>query len=156
MKKKKKKKKKNRTSRTSALKSFYWRRLGLTFADLSGKCFSLTRLCPNIFIEFSHHNCHSCFYLLKLSIITANSVDPDEMQHSLVSDLDLHCLQMSLLYNARHKWVKQFLYKLHTAIKDLKLDVFQLILNLKTWPSVQIQIRRRRMRPLIRVCFKIV
>ena len=28
------------------------------------------------------------------------------MPHSAASDLDLHCLPMSLLWDARHKWVK--------------------------------------------------
>ena len=35
----------------------------------------------------------------------ANSVDPDQMRRS-ASDLGLHCLPMSLLGDARHKWVK--------------------------------------------------
>ena len=36
-----------------------------------------------------------------------NSVDPDQMQHSVASGLGLHCLPMSLLWEARHKWVKK-------------------------------------------------
>ena len=36
----------------------------------------------------------------------ANSVDPDQTPHSAASDLGLHCLPMSPLWDARHKWVK--------------------------------------------------
>ena len=35
-----------------------------------------------------------------------NSVDPDQMPHSVASDLGLHCLPMSLLWDTRLKWVK--------------------------------------------------
>ena len=35
----------------------------------------------------------------------ANSVDPDQTPCSASSDLGLRCLPMSLLWNARHKWV---------------------------------------------------
>ena len=33
-------------------------------------------------------------------------VDPDQTPRSAASDLDLHCLPMSLLWDARHEWVK--------------------------------------------------
>ena len=50
------------------------------------------------------------FYLLpcfvEISELYANNVDPDQMPHSVESDLGLHCLPMSLLWDARHKWVK--------------------------------------------------
>ena len=36
---------------------------------------------------------------------TANSVDPDQMPRSAVSDLGLHCLPMPILLETRHKWV---------------------------------------------------
>ena len=39
------------------------------------------------------------------SSINANSVDPDQMPHSEASDLELNCLLMSLLWEARLKWV---------------------------------------------------
>ena len=32
-----------------------------------------------------------------------NSVDPDQTPHSAASDLGLHCLPMSLLWDTRHK-----------------------------------------------------
>ena len=36
--------------------------------------------------------------------LNANSVDSDQMPHSAASDLGLHCLPISLLWDARHKW----------------------------------------------------
>ena len=46
----------------------------------------------------------SCF--VEIPVINANSVDPDQSPHSGVSDLGLHCLPMSLLWDSMHKWVK--------------------------------------------------
>ena len=49
------------------------------------------------------------FLLLPCSIqsllFNANSVNPDQMPHSVVSDLGLRCLVMSLLWGVRHNWV---------------------------------------------------
>ena len=36
----------------------------------------------------------------------ANNVDPDQMPRSAESGLGLHCLLISLIWDARHKWVK--------------------------------------------------
>ena len=36
----------------------------------------------------------------------ANRGDPDQMPHSVASDLGLHCLPMSHKKDARHIWVK--------------------------------------------------
>ena len=44
-----------------------------------------------------------CF--IEMPVINANSVDPDQMPLSAASDLGLHCLPMSHLWDARHKWV---------------------------------------------------
>ena len=41
-----------------------------------------------------------CF--ITIPVLNVNSVEP----HSAASDLGLHCLPMSLLWDARHKWVK--------------------------------------------------
>ena len=46
----------------------------------------------------------SCF--VEISELKANSVDYDQMQHSAVTDLDLHCLPISLFWDARLKLVK--------------------------------------------------
>ena len=43
---------------------------------------------------------------MEISVINANSVDPDQTSRSAASDLGLHRLPMSLLWDARHKWVK--------------------------------------------------
>ena len=34
---------------------------------------------------------------IEIPVFNANCVDPDQMPHSAASDLDLHCLPMSLL-----------------------------------------------------------
>ena len=47
---------------------------------------------------------------MDIPVFTANSVDPDQMPHSVASDLGLHCLPMSLLWDVRHKWVIQGTY----------------------------------------------
>ena len=47
-----------------------------------------------------------CF--IEKSIFNATSVDPDQTPRSSASDLVLHCLPMSLLWDARHKWVKRY------------------------------------------------
>ena len=41
------------------------------------------------------------------SFLNAKSVDPDQTLHSAASELDLHCLPMYILWDARHKWVKR-------------------------------------------------
>ena len=39
----------------------------------------------------------------------ANSGDPDQMQCSAASDLDLHCLPITLLGISRLQWIKECL-----------------------------------------------
>ena len=43
--------------------------------------------------------------LKEISIFNANSVDSDQMPRSVASYLGLHCLLMSLSWNARYKLV---------------------------------------------------
>ena len=43
---------------------------------------------------------------IEFYVLNANSVDPDQTPRSVASDLGLHYLPMSLLWDARHKWVK--------------------------------------------------
>ena len=38
--------------------------------------------------------------------MNTNSVDPDQTPQNAASDLVLHYLPMSFLWDARHKWVK--------------------------------------------------
>ena len=40
----------------------------------------------------------------------ANSGDPDQMPHSVVFDLGLHCFSISNKKDARHIWVKMQLF----------------------------------------------
>ena len=44
-------------------------------------------------------------YLTEIPVFNANSVYPDQTPRSAASDLGLHCLPMSLLWDTRHKWV---------------------------------------------------
>ena len=41
-----------------------------------------------------------------MPVLNANSVDLDQTPRSAASDLGLYCLSMSLLWDARLKWVK--------------------------------------------------
>ena len=59
----------------------------------------------------------SCFE--EISELNANSVDPDQMPHSVASDLGLYCLPMTLLWDARHKWVNIQSIDLLTQLKKI-------------------------------------
>ena len=59
-----------------------------------------------------------CF--IEIPVFNANSVDPDQMPHSMASDLGLHCLPMSLLWEARHKCVF-FLFGFYGPFKNISL-----------------------------------
>ena len=41
-----------------------------------------------------------------MSELNKNSLEPDQIPCSVASDLGLHCLPVSLLWDAGHKWVK--------------------------------------------------
>ena len=43
---------------------------------------------------------------VEISEFNANGVDPDQMPRSAASDLGLHCLPVSLLWDAMLKWIK--------------------------------------------------
>ena len=45
-------------------------------------------------------------FLKKMVELCANSGDPDQMPHSVASDLGLHCLPVTLLGVSRLQWVK--------------------------------------------------
>ena len=52
--------------------------------------------------------------------LIANSEDPNQMPHSVASDLGLHCLPTTLLGVSRLQWVKVMLSQiLNTAQADL-------------------------------------
>ena len=42
---------------------------------------------------------------IEILVFNVNSVDPDQTPRSTASDLGLHCLTMSLLWDAKLKWV---------------------------------------------------
>ena len=48
-------------------------------------------------------------FIKEIPAYYANSVGPDQTTHSVASDLGLHCLLMSLLWDARHKRVQYIL-----------------------------------------------
>ena len=51
----------------------------------------------------------------------ANSRDPDQTPHSVMSDLGLHCLPISHIKDARHIWVKMQLFCLsHKSCRNLR------------------------------------
>ena len=43
----------------------------------------------------------------EIPVLNANSVGPNQKPRSAASDLGLHCSQMPLLWDTRHKRVKQ-------------------------------------------------
>ena len=46
--------------------------------------------------------------VIEISLCNANCEDPDQTPHSAASDLGLHCLSMSFIWDCRHKWVNWF------------------------------------------------
>ena len=68
----------------------------------------------NISLDRSISSLRGAWFVLVLLLITeipvlnANSADPDQTPRSAASDLGLHCLQRSHLWDARLKWVKLF------------------------------------------------
>ena len=45
--------------------------------------------------------------LIEIPIFDANSVDHDQTPRSVASDLGLHCLPMSFVWDDGHKWVNR-------------------------------------------------
>ena len=45
-------------------------------------------------------------FIVEVPALNANRRDPGGMPCSSASDLVIHCLQVSLLWDAKHKWVK--------------------------------------------------
>ena len=43
---------------------------------------------------------------IEILVLNANSLDPDKTPRSVASNQGQHCLPISLLWDARHKWVK--------------------------------------------------
>ena len=55
----------------------------------------------------------------------SNSVEPDQTPHFVTSGLGLHCLPMSLVLDARHKWINSlFIIVLHCShLQTVQTDV---------------------------------
>ena len=79
-------------------------------------------------VHFQLKGCLVSFFT-EIPVFYANSVDPDQMLHSAASDPDqilhsaasdlgLHCLPMSLLWDARLKWV----YKVYIRMARIKIN----------------------------------
>ena len=62
-------------------------------------------------------------HFLEIHVCSAKSVDPDQMPHSVASDLGLHCLQMSILWDARHKWVKKAVFVSETFLSQKIISI---------------------------------
>ena len=45
-------------------------------------------------------------WFIEISELNANILDTGQRSHSAASDLGLHCLPMSILWDAKLKWVK--------------------------------------------------
>ena len=61
-------------------------------------------------ISISNKGCLFIFllssYFIEILVFNANSVDLDQTSCCAASDLSIHFLLMSLLWDARHTWVK--------------------------------------------------
>ena len=58
-----------------------------------------------------------------MSEFNANNVDPDQILRSEASDLGLRCLQISLLWNARLKWVNLWG---HVVLQASRISMYML------------------------------
>ena len=45
---------------------------------------------------------------MEIPAYNANSVDPNQMPHSVASDMGLHCLPITLFRGSRLKWVNEY------------------------------------------------
>ena len=70
----------------------------LFYHNFLDQSFSNSRVCGSFLLL-------SCFIAIR--VLNANRVDPDQTPRSAASDLGLLCLLMSVLWDARHKWVKE-------------------------------------------------
>ena len=62
------------------------------------------------------------FIQVLIKIRQANNGDPDQMPHSVASDLDLHCLPMSHKKDPMHIWVKNAIILLsHKSFTNLRI-----------------------------------
>ena len=69
--------------------------VGTIYSLSIGTSYILTILVPNYEIV----NSNTCECAQNITVCMANSVDPDQMPHSVASDLGLHCLQRTMCPN---------------------------------------------------------
>ena len=69
----------------------------------------------------------SYYHFLEIPIFNANSVYPDQTPRSAASDLGLHCLQMSHLWDARLKWVKLVLLDQNLVLNLMNLQIINIL-----------------------------
>ena len=77
-------------------------RLYLIYAELSSLDVSIY-IIRDVWLVFFYH--HVVYIYKYIPVLNAKSVDPGQTPRSVASDLGLHCLPMSHLWDARLKWV---------------------------------------------------
>ena len=65
-------------------------------------------------------------YFVAVSVLYANSVNPDQTLHSAPSDLGIHCFPTSLLGDARHKWVILYTF-LENSADNKPISISQIL-----------------------------
>ena len=63
-------------------------------------------------------------FYIEIPYLMQNSVDPDQTPLCAASDLGLHCLPMSLLWDARHKWIKMMGWQVIKVLWSFKVVQF--------------------------------
>ena len=60
-----------------------------------------------------------------IPVFNANSVDPDQTPRFAASDLGLHCLPVSFLWDTTHKWVKGngYIFSVDISVKRVLFPV---------------------------------
>ena len=61
---------------------------------------------------------------IEIPVFNANSLDPDQTPRFAASDLGLHCLSMSLLWDARHKLINCLFANLVAVSTHSTMDTF--------------------------------
>ena len=65
------------------------------------------------------------YHFIEIPEFNANSVDPDQIMCSMASDLGLHCLPLSLLWDARYIWINVNGFTSKGSHSDLKYFCLQ-------------------------------
>ena len=65
-----------------------------------------------------------------MTVVYANSVDPDQTPRSEASDLGLHCLPISHLWHTRHNWVNHLIVQSRPILTKFR-HFFQFYMSLE-------------------------